>query len=152
MLEKKRKNIHDAILLNLRKVGEAFVARARENNTYRDRTGNLRSSIGYVILYNGEQIYQSFKKFPAGDQKEEPKVKKKMGAPKITAKDGVYQAKAVIDESKRKFPKGFVLIGVAGMDYAAAVESKGKDVLTGSSIQAEADLKIALDRIKKKTS
>ena len=31
------------------------------------------------------------------------------------------------------YPKGMVLIGVAGMGYAAAVESRGYDVITGSA-------------------
>lgn len=30
-------------------IGEEFVNRARMINTYEDQTGNLRSSIGYVI-------------------------------------------------------------------------------------------------------
>ena len=33
-------------------VGEEFVNRARSIRTYKDRTGNLRSSIGYVVLFN----------------------------------------------------------------------------------------------------
>jgi hypothetical protein len=42
------------------------------------------------------------------------------------------------------------LIVVAGMDYAAAVESRGKDVLTASSIKAKNELKQAIKDLKRK--
>jgi hypothetical protein len=125
------KRIQDAILLNLQRIGEQFVADCRNNDTYKDRTANLRSSIGYVILYNGKQLHENFES-KGGDKGEQ------------TAKD-------VIDDIKKKFPLGFVLIGVAGMDYAAAVEAKGFDVITASSQQAEISLKAAIERIKRKT-
>lgn len=130
MVEEKKKRIEAAILLNLQRIGEAFVTQARETETYKDRTGNLRSSIGYVILRNGSQLNENFES---------------RGGP-----NGVEQARKIIEEAKLKFPTGFVLIGVAGMDYAAAVESLGFDVITASSIQAEVDLKTAIERIKRK--
>ena len=34
----------------------------RENGSYKDRTSNLRNSIGYVIAYNGEIIEYGFKR------------------------------------------------------------------------------------------
>lgn len=130
-LNEHRKRIEEVVLLNLQRIGEEFVVQARDTDTYKDRTGNLRSSIGYVILRNGTQITENFES---------------RGGP-----NGVDTAKAVIDEAKAKFPHGFVLIGVAGMDYAAAVESRGLDVITSSSIQAEVSLKDAIERIKHKT-
>jgi len=36
------------------------------------------------------------------------------------------------NQIKSKY-KGLVLIGIAGMEYAAAVEAKGYDVITGSA-------------------
>ncbi len=132
MLTEKRQRIHDAILLNLKRIGEQFVTRSRDNDTYKDRTGNLRSSIGYVILHNGEQMFESFVS--------------KGGA------QGVSKARELVDEVKGNFPQGFVLIGVAGMSYAAAVEARGYDVITSGSIQAETDLKFAIQRISKKVA
>jgi hypothetical protein len=141
MLEKKRKSIHRAILLNMQRIGEEFVKRARNNKTYKDRTANLRSSIGYVVLYNGQQLYQSFQEFPPAEEQ-----KGKAGV-----SNGVEKAKDLVEDAKRRFPKGFVLIGVAGMEYAAAVEANGMDVITNASIAAEADLRAAVKRITKKT-
>lgn len=140
MLEKKRRSIQKTILLNMQRIGEEFVRRARNNRTYKDRTGNLRSSIGYVVLHNGQQLYQSFQEFPPGEGTK--------GAAGV--RNGVKKAKDLIEDARRRFPKGFVLIGVAGMEYAAAVEANGMDVITNASIAAEADLRAAIKRIKKK--
>jgi hypothetical protein len=131
MIGAKKEAIKNAVLLNLQRVGEIFVRQARLNDTYKDRTGNLRSSIGYVVLYNGQQLYQNFESKGGGS--------------------GVDAARGVIEDVKSKFPTGFVLIGCAGMDYAAAVEAKGYDVITASSIEAETNLKVAIERIKGKT-
>ena len=91
--------------------GEEFVNKARNNQTYTDRTGNLRSSIGYLILKDGGVIDQNFTGTDTGRQ----------------------NASKVAKEVGTQFPRGYVLIGVAGMSYAAAVESKGYDVITGSA-------------------
>lgn len=120
-----------AIISNFQYIGEKFVKNARENGNYTDRTGNLRSSIGYVILKNGVQIKENFRTVSGG-------------------KDGLNKAKASAKEAVKAFPKGYVLIVVAGMDYAAAVESKGYDVITSSSTQAKEDLKRAIERLRKK--
>lgn len=132
MLERKVKALHSAILLNLTRVGEVFVQQARDNDTYKDQTGNLRSSIGYVILRNGKQIKVNFES--------------------RGGKQGVRIAKEIARDAQKNFPKGFVLIGVCGMDYAAAVESRGLDVITASSQSAEIALRIAIQRIKLKAA
>lgn len=58
----------------------------------------------------------------------------------------------VLDELKGKYPTGFVLLVWAGMDYAAAVESRGKDVLTASSLIAKQDLIKAIESFKEQIS
>jgi hypothetical protein len=150
LMDKRREMIKKAILLNLKRVGETFVTRCRENRTYTDRTGNLRSSIGYVILHNGIQMNENFKKFPATKSAETKKGSGESGGKPEADKDGVAVAKSMIDEVKGKYPKGFVLICVAGMEYAAAVEFMGYDVISNGAILAEAELKLALQRISKK--
>ena len=92
--------------------GDGFQKRARRSGNYLDKTANLRASIGFIILKNGREIYSHFEG----------------GASK-----GVEEGKKVAEEVAQRNPKGFVLIGVAGMSYAAAVESKGYDVITGSA-------------------
>ena len=130
-LLERQKRIKDTLILNLKRVGEKFVTNARDNADFNDQTGKLRSSIGYVIIDNGIQIAENFKVVKKGPE-------------------GIATAKKIIDEAKANFPTGLVLIGVAGMDYAAAVESKGFDVITSSAGIAETSLKAALARLANK--
>lgn len=132
MIKIKTDRIDHAILSRLQYIGETFVNNARNNNTYLDQTGNLRSSIGYIILKNGKVIFENYKESNRGTDK----------------KRGVSIAKKLTAELKSELGKGYVLIVVAGMDYAAAVESRGKDVLTASSIIAKKQLKDAIENFK----
>ena len=94
-------------------IGEEFVNKARTNNTYQDQTGNLRSSIGYVIAKNGRIIKRNFEQ--RGD-----------------ANEGVTLGLNLADKAVAEYPNGIVLIVTAGMNYGLYVESMGYDVLTGS--------------------
>jgi len=94
--------------------GEEFVKAANLVDTYKDRTGNLRASIGYVVLHDGKDVF-----------------KKTTGA-KDDGGKGKAQAQKMTDEFARKFNKGLVLVCFAGMEYAAAVEALNYDVITGS--------------------
>lgn len=127
-LEEKKKNVGEAILMRMRRIGEQFVRHARENANFTDRTGNLRSSIGYVVMKDGQQLYDNFRQVSGGP-------------------DGVDAAKDIIADAKKNFHTGYVLIGVAGMDYAAAVESKGFDVITTGAGIAEESLKLAMQQL-----
>ena len=91
----------------------------RETNSYKDRTGNLRSSLGYVIVLDGKIKYQSdFEVVMQGDS---------------GAKSGIQYAKEVA----RQFPEGIVLIVVAGMNYASFVSATGRDVLDSAELLAD---------------
>jgi hypothetical protein len=139
LLQQRKERIEQALLLRLKRIGEEFVTNGRDHASFTDRTGNLRSSIGYVILKDGKQLFSNFQRFP-----------KAKGEKKPTGKSGIEAAKEVAKEVAANFPTGFVLIGVAGMDYAAAVESKGYDVITSSSLLAEDSLKKAVKTIEGK--
>jgi len=107
--------IHRALM----RVGEECVNYARTHGSYMDQTGNLRSSIGYAVLDNGKIIAE--KGF----------TQVREGA------DGVKSGKEFINELISKNSAGIVLIVVAGMEYAAYVEARSYDVITGSELQAE---------------
>jgi len=112
--------------------GEQGVRTARENGRYNDITGNLRSSIGYAILKDGAPIREDYT--PAGSGSEGPK--------------GVNQAKRLVSEVALTHNKGFVLVMVAGMDYALFVETmQGKDVLGSTVIGTEKFLKDTLKKV-----
>ena len=44
----------------LQSVGERVVKYAREHGSYTDQTGNLRHSIGYVIIQYGKVVSENF--------------------------------------------------------------------------------------------
>lgn len=87
---------------------------------YTDRTGNLRSSVGYAILDNGELV-------------QEPTVVSVVK----DGKDGEARAKEYIKKLQSEYNDGLVLIVVAGMDYATYVQAKGYDVLVSADMKME---------------
>ena len=112
-----------AIVELLKRTGEEFVKIARLEGNYQDWTGNLRSSIGYVIIRNGSQIVKDFKE------------SKKEGTDKKTGK---AEAERLTRELAGTHSTCYVLIGVAGMKYAVFVEAmENKDVLSRAVDKAE---------------
>lgn len=101
----------------LSSVGERVVKYAREHGSYTDRTGNLRNSIGYVVVQFGKVVVSSF-------TDAEPQIISRGYA--LSVADGL--------------PKGHktFLVWVAGMEYAKYVEARGYDVIEGSGDWVEA--------------
>jgi hypothetical protein len=130
-----RARVINTMLSRLQFVGEDFVVNARSINTYMDQTNNLRSSIGYVVSYNGNILSQNFEVSGKGTG---------------SGEKGVQEAQKLAKDIADNYPTGFVLVCVAGMDYAAAVESRGYDVITNSSITAVSDLRQAMRDLKAK--
>lgn len=102
----------------LRLAGETFVKEARDNvnisgafpkGDYTDRTANLRSSIGYFVLKDGEVLYENLMGTGEGE-------------------NAARQALADVSDKS-----GYMLVGVAGMDYAGYVEARGYNVITSQA-------------------
>lgn len=125
-IENRLKVLEQIIFDQLVDVGEEFVSNMRMVDTYKDRTSNLRGSIGYAILKDGKSIFGNFDGSAVGVKVAEKRVK----------------------ALKADYPKGYVLIVVAGMEYAAFVEAKGFDVITGSSLKAEINLERQIERLR----
>ena len=107
-------------------IGEQVVnkMRMKHANDYTDRTGNLRSSTGYVVVMDGKIVEMSAFETV------------KQGA------DGSNQGKAFVKELASKFPTDTVLIVVAGMDYAYYVQNKHeRDVTISGELLANELLK-----------
>ena len=118
-IERQVERINRAVVYNLQYIGEACLNAARDTNSNKDRTGNLRSSLGYVIVRDGKIVYQSaFEVVKEGG---------------TGAKSGIQYAKEVA----RQFPEGIVLLVVAGMQYAAFVSAKGYDVMDSAELLAD---------------
>lgn len=99
-------------------VGEECIKEARDNGSYQDQSGNLRNSVGYCVLLNGE----------------------------VKGQKVSHLNKKTIDEVSQKYPKDLVLIVVAGMNYAVYVEVKGYNVLSSAELKAEKILKTVFRR------
>lgn len=117
--EQKLKGLEQAVIRTLTYCGELCLNVARSTNSYKDQTGNLRSSIGYVVTVDGRIVNQS-----------DFETVKKGG-------DGSKQGAAFAKQLVRRFPKGICLIVVAGMDYAVHVKNRGYDVLDSSELTAD---------------
>lgn len=104
-----------AAITILNDVGLECVKEARTGRLYKDQTGNLRSSTGYAVLYNGKiQRMSSF-----------PKVKN-------TAKKGKMEGKKLLLSLIAEQQSGLALIVVAGMGYAKYVEAKALNALNSA--------------------
>lgn len=137
MMNFKKKQLEEAILQRLEYIGWEFVRMARSKNAadggFNDRTGNLRSSIGFVVLKKGVVQLENVEQTSNGAE-------------------GANEARKLLLEVSAEHSEGYALIVVAGMNYAAAVESKGKDVITGSSLEAEKMVKRAINVIKRRVA
>lgn len=101
-------------------VGLECVNEARNSGKYTDRSGNLRSSIGYVVLEDGVQIKKgTFNKVLT------------------TATEAEAKSNELMTRLASTYNTGLVLVVVAGMDYAAYVEAKGYNVLNSAEILAK---------------
>lgn len=122
------------IIRDLRIAGEKAVEKARLIATknggggvmppYTVQTGNLVSSVGYAITYNGQIVDMSSFQAIAGS--------------KGDGVEGSTTGKAYVKELAMRFPQGYALILVAGMHYASYVqELYHRDVLVSGSLVAE---------------
>lgn len=116
-LERRKK----ALIRNLCYVGERCRNEATNypSGTFKDRTHHLRGSIGYVVAVDGVLYKQGDFGLP-----ESPSEAKAQGA---------QFARSLVG----KFPKGIVLIVVAGKTYAKYVSAKGYNVIDSAELLAD---------------
>ncbi|MBQ2189076.1 MAG: hypothetical protein II401_11045 [Bacteroidales bacterium] len=128
------KRLRQAVIDVLRYVGEQVVNRARNHeekaHDFTDRTGNLRSSIGYIITVDGQIT-----------DKSDFRVVK-------TGQEGSNEGLSYAQRLAAEMPNGIALIVVAGMSYATYVAARGYDVLDGSQLLAEQLVKRMLKQLK----
>lgn len=124
MVEEKAKVIKRRIIEALSMIGEECISIARTQGNYTDQTGNLRSSIGFMIVQDGREVsQQGFEQKKGGSE-------------------GVKVGKRVVSEVAKEFPQHSVLIVVAGMNYGIYVERiHNKDVLTSAKLYAKTEAK-----------
>lgn len=98
-------------------VNEARAANSQQRGSYTDRTGNLRSSIGYVVVVDGKVYNGKGVSFEVVE-----------GEKNQRGTQGAKDGKAFANQLADKFPTGIALIVVAGMKYAHYVQKLGFDV------------------------
>jgi len=130
-VQKQADILYEKILNSFIYAGEEFVTNAREQEqshemgTYLDQTTNLRNSIGYFVYHDKELVKENQRG------------------------NAVANIQAIQD---LVVPKGFQLIGIAGMNYASHVESKGYNVISNQADICIIDLTKYLAIIKKESA
>lgn len=106
-------------------------AKARQDGSYNDYSGDLRSSIGYGVVVNGRIVKTGgFKQVKQGSK-------------------GVIAGKALVRELATNYPKGYVLIVVAGSNHTEQVEAlDNKVVLTSVELFVKQRLPLMLQQLK----
>lgn len=129
-----REDVAEFLVFRLEQMGEKAIEIARQNGSYGDVTGNLRSSIGYVITDNGKVVMQAEPEQYQGTQGDGSK--------------GVSEMQSYLESIKGDYPKGCALVVCAAMEYAAFVENvKKKDVLTSAKHYIETIAPKQLDEL-----
>lgn len=160
MLDKAVERVEKMVEFELKfAVGPMAVTHAKENGSFTDQTGNLRSSIGYVLAKDGHIIEEGG--FSAvqgyGENTAIVRFKTKSGKEvsfhaKGKSGDGVQgleEGKRYAEELGQSSGSGYTLIIVAGMNYAEYVETKGYNVLTATESYLESQVNEVIDRILK---
>ena len=135
VLMKEANRVERLTIRALSYLGEQCDSRVRDredNKSWYDQSGNLRSSVGYVIAYNGNIIqYSDFKQIKQGSE-------------------GVSVGKNLAKGLVRRYPNDYVLVIVAGMNYAEYVERKdNKDVLASTELWAMDQVPKMLEKLKR---
>lgn len=134
-LQSEAERIQMLTIRALSALGELCIADARDRSpedSWFDNTGNLRSSIGYVIAYKGNIIhYSEFKQIKDGSE-------------------GSDTGKKFAEEIAKRISKDYALVVVAGMNYAEFVEAMdNKDVLAHPELFAKAQLPKMMEKLKR---
>lgn len=117
-------------------LGEECITKVRArgfDESWIDRTGNLRSSIGYGVYEHGKKSIESTFAI----------VKKGTSGPQA--------GKQLLDELSKMYADTYALVVVAGMDYADEVEAlENKDVLASTELYARSVINDRMKKTKKK--
>lgn len=134
-LKAKAERIQMLTIRALAYLGEQCVRLARDRApelSWIDHTGNLRSSIGYIISHKGNIIqYSDFQQVKQGSE-------------------GTKTGKDFAAEIAKQFSNEYVLVVVAGMNYAEFVEARdNKDVLATPELFAKKELPKMFEKLKR---
>lgn len=126
-------NVEAAAVRGVAFACEKSVNAARSRGSYKDQTGNLRSSIGYNINADGRDVTPGsggFRQVKAGAE-------------------GLKEGRSLAAEVARKAGgQGIIAAAlVAGKDYAAHVQNRGYDVLHSGEMTLKSEVVKQLNAI-----
>ena len=135
MLMRETERVERLTIRALSELGEQCVTKIRDragDKSWYNQTGNLRSSVGYVIAHNKNIIqYSTFNQVKQGSE-------------------GVKTGKDLAKELAKRYSNNYVLIVVAGMNYAEFVEAMdNKDVLASTELWAREKVPLMLEKLKR---
>lgn len=134
LIKVEAERVDKLIIQAFSKLGDMCVAEARDRaqeESWFNQTGNLRSSVGYVVVCHGRIVKNS-----------------DFGTV-LQGSEGSRAGKALAEELARKYSTGFALIVVAGMNYAELVEAKeSKSVLASAELLAHAEFYNVMEKLK----
>lgn len=142
-LDKLERNVEEEYLNRLAEAGEKAVQEAIKQGNYQNITGNLRSSIGYVIAYNGKILREGgfYKTQGRGENMQKVEFTIKSGkVVSFWAKgkfgDGSEGIRKGLEfaRSQTRSTTGYAFVLVSGMEYANYVSSKGYDVIDSGTL------------------
>lgn len=110
----------------LAEAGRLIAATARTNGNYRDVSGDLRNANGFLLMIDGVIKAEGF-----------------------LSGNGATKARALALQVSDTSRGVISLVVVNGMDYAAKVESQGKDVLTSAEQFAKRAIPQMINQLKK---
>lgn len=131
-----RKIIREEMVNGLSFLGEQCIVKIRDraqSESWIDRTGNLRTSIGYAVSDHGKSVIESqFKQVLQGTE-------------------GATAGKNLLEQLVPLYSQIYALIVVAGMSYADQVEAiESKDVLASTELWAKKKIDSYVEKITKK--
>ncbi len=161
-INRQAERVESAIVRMLSYLGEQCLIKVRDRSSeasWRDRTGNLRASVGYIIVKDGRVIgrngfdnslgksaHKEIVTFTTKDGKSVSYTTEvEAGGP-----EGASTGRAYAEDLAGRFSgEGYALIIVAGMNYASFVEARGRDVLAGAQLWAVQQFEVEREKLKK---
>lgn len=134
LIKSETERVDKIVIQALSNLGDMCVKEARDRaqeESWFNQTGNLRSSVGYVVVAHGRIVKSS-----------------DFGTV-LQGSEGSRVGKALAEELAKKYSSGYALIVVAGMHYAEYVEAKdSKSVLASAELLAHAEFYNVMEKLK----
>lgn len=133
IIQAEMKRMEASIIQTLITLGNLCVREIRDRaqeDSWFNRTGNLRSSVGYVVVAHGSIVKTS-----------------DFGTV-LQGSEGSKVGKTLAEELAGNYPSGFALVVVAGMHYAEYVQAKNGNVTSSAELLARKELPYLLNKLK----